>query len=59
LPGGDLTRTFRGALEEFRTTYALGFVPKGVERKGFHTLQVTVPKRNGLTVRARRGYAVD
>lgn len=57
--GSDLGATFRRALEQFRSTYALRFVPKGVDRGGFHTLTVTVPGRNGLSIRARRGYSVE
>jgi len=51
----DLTATFRRILEEFRSTYVLYFRPIGVERAGFHTLDVTVG-REGVTVKARRGY---
>jgi VWFA-related protein len=51
----DLSRTFRRLLEEFRTTYVLHFTPRGVERAGYHTLQVKV-KRSGAMVNARRGY---
>jgi VWFA-related protein len=57
IPGGsDLTRTFRQVLEQFRSSYVLHFVPNGVERSGFHNLQVTVPKQKTLLIRARRGY---
>jgi VWFA-related protein len=52
----DLTSTFRHALDEFRSSYVLYFAPQGVDRKGFHTLTVTVPANGKLTVRARRGY---
>ena len=51
----DLTRTFRRLLDEFRTTYVLHFTPRGVERAGYHTLQVKV-KGSDARVTARRGY---
>jgi VWFA-related protein len=51
----DLTATFKSALEEFRTTYVLHFSPAGVDRGGFHTLQVNVTRPNAVT-KARRGY---
>jgi VWFA-related protein len=55
-PNEDLTATFRRALDEFRSSYVLYFTPRGVDRGGFHTLQVAVPQDSGVTVRARRGY---
>jgi VWFA-related protein len=51
----DLSSTFRRILDEFRSTYVLHYTPRGVERTGFHTLQVNV-KRENVTVKARRGY---
>ncbi len=59
IDGGDLTSTFRRALDQFRSSYVLHFTPKGVPRGGFHTLMVSVPARKGVTVRARRGYSID
>jgi len=54
--GSDLTATFRRALDEFRSSYVLHFIPTGVTRAGFHTLDVRVKDRPKLTIRARRGY---
>lgn len=51
----DLTAAFRNVLDEFRSTYLLHFIPRDVERRGFHTLSISV-KRPSVTVRARRGY---
>jgi VWFA-related protein len=51
----DLSAAFKNALDEFRSTYLLHFIPHGVERRGFHTLSISV-KRPSTTVRARRGY---
>lgn len=58
-PAGDLTSTFRRALDEFRSSYVLHFTPRGVDRKGLHTLAVSVRRSGTLTVRARRTYFVD
>jgi VWFA-related protein len=52
----DLSSTFRRVLSEFRSSYVLYFAPRGVERSGFHTLDVNV-KQPGVEVRARRGYS--
>jgi VWFA-related protein len=54
--GGDLTSTFRRALDEFRSSYVLYFTPTGVDTEGFHALEVRVPRDDGYTIRARRGY---
>jgi VWFA-related protein len=54
--GADLTATFRRAIDEFRSSYVLHFIPKGVERTGFHELDVNVKGNKKLSVRARRGY---
>jgi len=50
-----LTEVFRNALEVFRSSYVVYYVPQGVDRAGVHTLKVSVPTR-GATVQARRGY---
>jgi hypothetical protein len=52
----DLTAAFRRAVDQFRSSYVLHFTPTGVERAGFHTLEVTIKGRPRLTVTARRGY---
>jgi VWFA-related protein len=51
----DLGGPLRRALDEFRSTYVLHFMPRDVESSGFHTLRVSV-NRSGLMVKARRGY---
>jgi len=51
----DLTATFRRALEEFRSTYVLYYNARGVDRGGYHAIEVRVP-REGVVVQARRGY---
>lgn len=54
--GENLSSTFRRVLEEFRSSYVLHFVPRGVERSGFHPLTVRVKRLESLEVRARSGY---
>jgi Ca-activated chloride channel family protein len=54
-PGGNLGSAFRRALDEFRSSYVLHFVPHGVDERGVHRLDVRV-RRTGVEVRARREY---
>lgn len=51
----DLSSTFRQVLDQFRSAYVLYFNAQGVERGGYHTLEVKV-NREGAIVQARRGY---
>ena len=44
---------------EFRQNYLLRYFPDGVTRDGWHDVTVTVPKVDGLDLRARRGYFVE
>ena len=53
--GLDLSSVFRRVLGDFRSTYVLYYTPRGVERTGYHRLEVKV-NREGVQVRARRGY---
>jgi VWFA-related protein len=52
----DLSRSFVQALDDFRTSYVVRYEPKGVERRGWHDLEVSIPGRTGYTIRARKGY---
>lgn len=54
-PTTDLSSAFRSVLDGFRATYVLYYTPRGVDRAGFHTIEVKV-KRDGAVVQARRGY---
>ena len=54
-----LAGTFRKAFEDFRSSYVLRYTLQGVPRAGWHTIEVSVPGRRGLTVRARRGYLIE
>jgi VWFA-related protein len=53
-----ITASFVRAIEDFRTSYVLRYVPAGVARPGWHELTVEVPGKNA-EVRARRGYAIN
>jgi VWFA-related protein len=64
--GGQLLRTHRDAqlrdlflraLRDMKARYVVTYVPEGVERKGWHTIDVRLLRRKG-TVTARRGYFV-
>jgi VWFA-related protein len=52
----DVATAFKTALESFRHTYTLYFVPKGVSRTGWHNLEVKVTKAGKYDVQARQGY---
>ncbi len=51
----ELKDVFSRILTEFRTRYVLIYTPKGVDRSGWHPLEVKLKNRNGR-VTARRGY---
>jgi Ca-activated chloride channel homolog len=53
--GEDPGRAFRQILDEFRSSYVLYYTPAGVDRGGFHSIEVEV-LRPGAVVIARRGY---
>lgn len=51
----NLTETFMRILDEFRHRYLLSYEPQGVDKAGWHKLEVKV-KRAGVKVKARPGY---
>ena len=51
----NLSATFRRVLNEFRSAYVLYYNASGVERGGYHTIEVKVNREDAL-VQARRGY---
>jgi len=53
---GALASTFHRSLDEFRASYVLHFVPRGVARSGTHTLTVKINRPGPFEVRARSGY---
>jgi VWFA-related protein len=52
----QLRNSFSRVLDEFRASYVLHFQPVSAANGGFHALQVRVLGREGVAVRARRGY---
>ena len=53
---GDLGSVFVNILEEFRQRYLLAYVPKGVEKAGWHELEVNVRDHQYDKISARKGY---
>ena len=51
----DLASTFKAILDEFRQRYLITYTPKGVQKAGWHKLEVRV-NRSGARVKARPGY---
>jgi VWFA-related protein len=51
----DVERTFLKLLNEYRQRYLVSYTPTGVEKGGWHRIDVKV-KRSGTSVRARPGY---
>jgi len=51
----EIDQAFRRILEEFRHRYLLSYTPRGVDKTGWHRLQVRV-KKAGVSVKARPGY---
>jgi VWFA-related protein len=54
----DLDAAFARVLDQFRRRYLLSYTPQGVERGGWHRLDVRV-KQRGVQVKARPGYLGD
>jgi len=52
----DLRKAFARVLTEFRTRYLITYTPQGVEKPGWHQLEVRLKTKRGK-VTARRGYA--
>ena len=55
-PNESLTAAFKTALDEFRTGYVLWYTPIGVDRPGWHTINVKLKQPQKYAVRARNGY---
>ena len=51
----DLSAAFARILEEFRMRYLVSYSPQGVNKPGWHRIEVRV-KRRGASVKARPGY---
>ena len=55
----SLASAFRKAFEDFRSSYVLRYTLQGVPRGGWHTIEVSIPRKHNYTVRARKGYLVE
>lgn len=51
-----LPSTFRRVLADFRTSYVLRYIPRGVPRDGWHEITVKLKGGKSYDVRARKGY---
>lgn len=54
---GRLRELFLEALRDMKARYTVSYVPQGVDRKGWHAIDVTLTRRRG-DVTARAGYLV-
>ncbi len=52
---GELAAAFVSVLSEFRQRYLLSYTPAGVDKPGWHAIDVRV-RRRGAEVRTRQGY---
>jgi len=55
-PEASISRMFEAMLDDFRATYVLQYVPKGVDSAGWHEIEIGLKKRGKFDVRARKGY---
>jgi VWFA-related protein len=52
---GELRRLFARVVGQFRTRYLLTYTPRGVEKNGWHPIEVKLKNKKGK-ITARRGY---
>ena len=52
----SVSRVFKAMLDDFRASYALQYVPRGVAADGWHEVSVTVKTHPKYEIRARKGY---
>jgi VWFA-related protein len=52
---GNLQKTFRRIVDDFRSRYVLAYTPRGVSETGWHPIEVQV-KGKRYKITARRGY---
>ena len=53
---GGIVSAFQRAIEDFRHSYVLAFMPTGVPGPGWHDISVRVMKQGNYDIRAREGY---
>ena len=52
----SVSQVFKAMLEDFRASYVLQYVPRGVAPEGWHEVSVSVKKHPKYEIRARKGY---
>jgi VWFA-related protein len=52
----SVSRVFKAMLDDFRASYVLQYVPRGVAPEGWHDVSVAVKKHPRYDIRARKGY---
>ena len=52
----NVVEVYLEILAEIKARYLLVFTPEGVPEPGWHRLEVRLPNRRGMTIRARSGY---
>jgi VWFA-related protein len=55
-PDDSVSRVFKTMLDDFRASYVLQYVPRGVASEGWHDVSVSVKKHPKYDIRARKGY---
>jgi VWFA-related protein len=54
--GAPITLAFKRAIDDFRTSYVLRYLPAGVKHEGWHDITVRV-KSGAYDIKARKGYS--
>ena len=52
----SVSQVFKAMLDDFRASYVLQYVPRGVPAEGWHEVSVAVKKHPKYEIRARKGY---
>jgi VWFA-related protein len=52
----SVSGVFKAMLDDFRASYVLQYMPRGVADDGWHEVQVSVKKHSKYDIRARKGY---
>ena len=55
-PGDSISRVFKSVIEDFRATYVLQYVARGVEPSGWHDVEISLKRHDKYELRARKGY---
>jgi VWFA-related protein len=55
-PDDNISRVFKAVLDDFRATYVLQYVARGVEPSGWHDVEISLKKHGKYDIRARKGY---